>query len=140
MENEEDFFFVDTEDVEEIEFEVVRFIDLIRMVKRTWQDGYILDIDPMIIKKAVPHAPAKIVSKSIAPIQKGKPSVYRLWCAVTVEGSDYDVNIPVTVYVEDYNEYAFKWKIFEPANMVNLDKYIEIVESIEEQGWLELLD
>ena len=140
IEDNDEFFVVNTEDIQEIEFDAIKFIDLIRLAKNTWVDGYTFDVDPLVIKDAVPMAPAKIVMRSMLSPEKNKPAVYRIWCAITVASVDYAVPIPVHVYVKDYEEHVFRWTVMEPANMLDLNRYIANVEEGEESMWSDLLD
>lgn len=140
MEDDYGFYETDFEDVEEMEFTSVRFIDAMRLAKNTWDDGHHFDVHPGIMEDAVPMAPVKILSRSLRASKKGERKVYIIWAAVKMRNTAYDVPVRLFVYADEFDELAFKWRVSEPRSKININAYIESIENDEEQNWTDLLE
>lgn len=140
MENNNSFYETDLEDVEDVEFTSITFIDAMRLAKDTWDNNYAFDVDPKIMEDAEPMAPAKIVSRSLQATKKNEPRVYLIWAAVKMRSVDYYVPIRFYAFADDFDKVCFKWTVAEPRNKISINAYVSNIENSEEELWSDLLD
>ena len=140
MENDNNFYETDLEDIQEIEFNSVRFIDAMRMAKNTWDDNHDFDIDPRVMEDAVPMAPVKIISRSLRTTKKGERPLYLIWAAVKVTSVDYYIPVRFFAYVDEFEEAVFIWTVAEPRNKISIEAYVSNSENVEDKMWSDLLD
>lgn len=123
------YFLIDEEDVVDVDFESVTFIDFLKMASNTWKDGANFDIDMSIIDDAIKTVPVRVLQRKHVTINN--IDMYEIWAVVKVSTVDYGVPVRFHSHIADYNNNVFTWKVHCPSQKVDLDGAISAIEEYE---------
>lgn len=124
-----DYFLIDEEDMVDVDFEAVAFIDFLKMTSNTWKDGANFDIDMFVIDDAIKSVPVRVLQRKHVTIND--IDMYEIWALVKVESVNYSVPVRFHSHIADYNKNVFTWKVHCPAQKVDLDGAIAAIEEYE---------
>jgi hypothetical protein len=131
------FFNENTDEVTEMKWNAVTFIDAMKMADRAWESGANFDVTKNILVNVVPSTPVKIVQQDVMKINNH--DMYILWGMIEVNGVDFEVPIRFYALVEEFDRLSFEWTTQEYLQVINLADYVASIEDSEESKWGSLL-
>ena len=132
-----EYIFIDQEDIVDIDFESISFIDFLKMANNTWKDGAPFDIDMGIINDAMKSVPVKVLQRRSLKVEDQE--MYEVWAGVKINGSEYLVPVRFHAHISEYNQKVFTWKVSSPSQTVDLGSVITALEEHESAQWDDLL-
>lgn len=135
------FFKTDEDDVREIVWEAVSFLDFLKMANTAWFNGGSFDVDEKILAAADTSAPIKILQRdSFFPDPNNhKKELLVIWGDLKMR--DGDISVPVRFFAlpKDFKSAVTEYRVDESVRAINLSSYIEYLEALEEDKWANLL-